>query len=237
MYIKTGRTNREKVILGTRYGMFTIIEDLGSVRAGRLFRTKVRLRCDCGNIVDRLLHYVKNGGSKSCGCLRKKMATEWGKVRWFKHGKSGHPLMRVWDGMIQRCGNTKNKSYQNYGGIGIVVCKEWAESYEVFYDWGMNNGWERGLQLDKDIIPQRLGKSAKIYSPETCCFVTKGENNRARKDNINITFKGDTMCLTDWASRIGVSFATMKYRIKNWPLELAITTPIITRYADRIKTC
>ena len=34
--------------------------------------------------------------------------------------------------MRYRCMNPMNKSYKNYGGRGIKVCKEWAESFECF---------------------------------------------------------------------------------------------------------
>ena len=42
-------------------------------------------------------------------------------------------------------------------------------------EW-FNKNYIKGLHLDKDI----LSGDSKIYSPETCCFVTNTENNNAK---------------------------------------------------------
>ena len=31
------------------------------------------------------------------------------------------------------------------------------------------------------------------------------------------------MCMKDWADKVGITNSTMQYRIKNWPLEKALT--------------
>lgn len=43
------------------------------------------------------------------------------------HGLYGHPLYRMWNAMIQRCYNPKQKCYPNYGGRGIRVCNRWRD--------------------------------------------------------------------------------------------------------------
>jgi len=216
--------NRELVVVGLRFGRFTILEDLGSFQDGKLKRTMVSVKCDCGSIVERFLSVLKSGGSKSCGCLKREMAKKWGYERSYIHGKSEHTLMGVWSGIIQRCTNPKNKYYRNYGGLGVCVCPEWANSYESFYDWCLANGWQQGLQIDKDIIPKKLGIPALLYSPKMCCIVTREQNNRAKRTNVNLTFNGVTKCSTDWAKELGISQSAMNSRIKRWPLDKALST-------------
>jgi hypothetical protein len=39
--------------------------------------------------------------------------------------------------MLQRCNNPKHSAYPRYGGKGVTVCDEWANSFEAFlHDMG-----------------------------------------------------------------------------------------------------
>lgn len=92
-----------------------------------------------------------------------------------------HPLYDVWKGMKARCNNPRHKSYSIYGGKGILVCKDWENDFISFYDWSISNGYEIGMQIDKDIKGNGL-----IYSPETCCWVSQKINNQT-KSNVKLT--------------------------------------------------
>ena len=49
-------------------------------------------------------------------------------------------LYWVWAAMIQRCENSKNKQFYNYGARGITVSKEWRISFNQFLkDMGIPN--------------------------------------------------------------------------------------------------
>jgi len=75
----------------------------------------------------------------------------------------------AWRGMISRCYCKKRlDKYKTY--IGCSVCDEWR-SFQVFAKWFSDN-YTEGLHLDKDI---RV-KGNKVYSPDTCKFVTRAEN-------------------------------------------------------------
>lgn len=39
----------------------------------------------------------------------------------------------IWEGILQRCENPKNKDYAGYGGRGIRVCERWHK-FENFYE-------------------------------------------------------------------------------------------------------
>jgi hypothetical protein len=94
-----------------------------------------------------------------------------------KHRLNGkeHPLYAVYRSMYARCYTPTNNSYIRYGGRGVTICQEWLENKDRFVEWGINNGWKPGLQLDKDILSKQLNIFP-IYSPETCMFVTNIEN-------------------------------------------------------------
>ena len=71
--------------------------------------------------------------------------------------------------MLNRCYGIKYQERQpTYNGC--VVCDEWL-TFSNFKAWMEKQGW-KGKQLDKDL----LKPGNKVYSPDTCIFVTKEVN-------------------------------------------------------------
>ncbi|MEK0337174.1 MAG: hypothetical protein QQN41_07060, partial [Nitrosopumilus sp.] len=103
-------------------------------------------KCDCGKEIIILGYNLKNGTTKSCGCLRKEKSIQ----RFIKHGhfKNGQmtKIYKSWSCMIQRCTNHNNKSYHNYGGRGIMVCKRWMKFKNFLEDMGEP---PKGYQIDR----------------------------------------------------------------------------------------
>jgi len=80
--------------------------------------------CDCGTRNHRtLLHSIRNGRSKSCGC-------QVGQRPKLVDTKS--PEHQSWWNMRNRCKNPESKDWHNYGGRGIYVCKKWDNSFLAF---------------------------------------------------------------------------------------------------------
>jgi hypothetical protein len=51
--------------------------------------------------------------------------------------------------MKARCYNKHEPAYVNYGARGITVCPEWLNSFEVFRDWALANGYQPHLTIDR----------------------------------------------------------------------------------------
>ena len=90
-------------------------------------------------------------------------------------GKQKHKLVWVcpyylaWMNMLRRCYYTKfHESRPTY--IGCSVSDEWL-TFSNFKRWMEDQDWD-GKQLDKDL----LFDGNKVYSAETCVFVTKAVN-------------------------------------------------------------
>lgn len=170
---------KPKIKVGEKFGMLTLLEDLGVKEVGNKGR---RLRvglfqCECGNIKEIMTSKVKNGSTISCGCYHKKMVGDLFRT----HGHRNHPLYRTWGDMYTRCTNPKADSYCYYGERGIKVCDEWRDDFMSFYNWAMDNGWEKGLQIDRIDVEGD-------YEPNNCQFITQAENcstgkRRMKKDN------------------------------------------------------
>ena len=76
---------------------------------------------------------------------------------------------QTWKGMLSRCYDFKTQAKRpTY--IGCTVCDEWL-TFSNFKRWMETQDWE-GKCLDKDILVQRN----KVYSPDTCIFVTDAIN-------------------------------------------------------------
>jgi len=91
----------------------------------------------------------------------------------FKHGYCEgkiHPLYHAWRTMKDRCYNPNQGYYKNYGGRGIGMCKDWRRYPITFIEWALNNGWEKGLFLDRR-------DNDGNYSPDNCRFVTRQVSN------------------------------------------------------------
>lgn len=137
-------------------------------------------------------------------------------------------LQSVWFSMIRRCYSPKCKAYKGYGAKGVKVCEEWINSKLAFCKWAMANGWREGLQIDKDILGD-----GKLYSPETCCFVTQLENlkNRApftfpERSNF-YDYKGEKRTAAYIANDIGMNLHTFNSRIfKGMSIKEIISIPV-----------
>ena len=122
--------------------------------------------CDCGQtkIID--YHHLQSGHTKSCRCYAKEQTSKAKKT----HGMSTHSLYVLWYDMKLRCEDSRHDSYELYSSKGRDICEEWKNDMSAFMDWALNNGWKKGLVLDRE--DNSLG-----YSPENCRFVTYKENS------------------------------------------------------------
>lgn len=84
-----------------------------------------------------------------------------------------------WQGMVSRCNNPNDKDYKRYGGRGIQVCQEWRHMPN-FEKWAIASGYKEGLTIDRIDVNGN-------YEPSNCRWLTRGEQNRNRRDNIKIT--------------------------------------------------
>lgn len=114
-----------------------------------------------------------------------------------KHGLTKHPLFQVWADMKQRCTNKNMREYKNYGGRGITYCDEWKE-FLPFYNWAMESGYKRGLSLD------RINVDGK-YCPANCRWIPMPEQAGNKRNNVMVTYNGETKNTQIWAIETGHS--------------------------------
>lgn len=181
--------------------------------------TRALYRCECGVIKEINMRKVKELRTLSCGCL----VGSYSKT----HGYSKHPLYTIFKSMVARCYNKNSPAYEDYGGRGVVICDEWLSDYSLFVKWGINNGWIKGLDIDKDIKAKELGVYGVLYSPERCQFVKRKTNCNARRSNVLIKYKGQEKNISQWSEELGISQSLIRSRIKKlgWDVEKTLSTP------------
>ena len=129
-------------------------------------------KCSCGKIEKVRCPRFLAGAIFNCFHFKKKP----GKSILRRKNQTSIKIYECYRNMIQRCYNKQHPKYRFYGAKGVSVCKSWRDNYDNFKKWALDNGWEPGLQIDKDTIG-----NGKLYSPKTCCFLSRIDNNRTKK--------------------------------------------------------
>lgn len=196
--------------INQEFNKLTIIEQLP--------KSRCIAKCKCGNIKEYRTSKLVNKTTKSCGCskIERLKLTPIN----IKHNKSNTKLYKVFSGMKNRCYNKNRDDYPNYGGRGIIVCKEWLDDFIIFYNWALND-WKEGLTIERKDVNGN-------YCPENCCWIPANEQSKNQTKNHKITAFGETKNLIDWErdTRCSVKGITIIRRIKYGLMpEEAITTP------------
>lgn len=173
-----------------------------------------RCNCDKGKTIITRALWVKNGHTKSCGCMTGKN---------FKHNLSNTRLYSVWNEIKQRCLNPKSPAYHDYGGRGISVCDEWKNDFMSFRTWALSLGYKDNANRGEYTI-DRINNNGD-YCPENCRLTTMKEQGNNKRNNLVITIDGTTLTLSQWAEKMNISNKLIRNRLySGWSEYDAIMT-------------
>lgn len=154
--------------------------------------------CECGNIVKAPTGRVLSGQKDSCGCLGRKRKSD---------AKTTHGMRRTkeyatWVGIKDRCLNVNGKDYPRYGGAGITICSEWAESFVCFL---AHIGRAPSQKHQVDRIDNQRG-----YEPGNVRWATSKTQSMNRRNSKTWHVKGLVFdSITDAARHFSVSAQTI----------------------------
>ena len=128
----------------------------------------------------------------------------------YKHGHTSNGAHTkeydAWYEMKRRCYDPKHISYEYYGGRGIRVHGPWRRS---FLDFFLHVGRAKSVAHSLDRID-----SCKDYKPGNVRWATRLEQNRNRRDNIRVMFRGKRRTLREVADKVGLPFESLRQRLK-----------------------
>lgn len=199
-------------ITGNRYNNLIVVKRVENAPGGV---TVWECICDCGNTTFVRGVNLKSGAVKSCGCLLKNMKTT------LRHNMSNSRLYHVWASIKRRCNAPSDKNYKNYGSRGIKMYKEWADSFETFMAWALNNGYSDSLTIERIDVNGD-------YCPENCTWIPANEQQKNRRTCYSITYNGRTQNLVDWCNELNLPYKLIHNRIHKlgWTFVRSITEPV-----------
>lgn len=123
--------------IGDKFGKLTVVEDAGyNDRYHKIWKCK----CDCGKYHIAQDYYLKNGDTKSCGCISNH------RVRAKQASHTKHICRAT--AILTRCYNSNFKCFYNYGGRGIT-CELGTKPVEVAESLSKVPGYFEGAQIDR----------------------------------------------------------------------------------------
>jgi hypothetical protein len=155
-------------LTGQRFGRLQVILQVPRPPDARDTRARWLCKCDCGNFSHKDSANLRNGISRSCGCLQidltisRQTTHGCSPADWTKHT----PEYRCWQNMIARCVNPNRRDYKHYGGRGISVCERWRK-FEAFLE-------DMGIKPDPSLTLDRINVNGH-YEPSNCRWATWSE--------------------------------------------------------------
>lgn len=113
---------------------------------------------------------------------------------------------RIWLAMKARCYAPSQKDSGYYQQDGIQVCDRWKDSYENFIA-------DMGMMPSPDCSIERID-NAKDYCPENCIWIPQAFQQKNRRNVPMYEHNGKRMCLKDWSRELGISYETIRGRLR-----------------------
>lgn len=160
--------------------------------------------CVCGNEFEAIISQVKNGNTRSCGCITKKLKSE----SLTTHGLTNSQTLSSWNAMVTRCTNPNSINYKRYGAAGIKVCDRWLNSFPCFLK-DMGERPSRGHTLDR--FPDIHGN----YEPGNVRWATRKEQSENKKNTVYVEYNSSCFILYQLAPLLNIRYNKLWYMFKH----------------------
>lgn len=150
-------------LYSTAFENWTVTGEDGTEGEKALKKKKLKIQCNCCEEVNTIPLTSFNATTLTHYCEKQK--------------KDRTTIRNAYKNMKVRCYNSSSPDYKNYGARGITICEEWLSGSESFITWALDNGYERGLSIER--INNDEG-----YSPDNCKWATRVEQNQNQKTTV-----------------------------------------------------
>lgn len=192
-----------------------------------------KCECKCGNIVTVQGAALRNGNTKSCGCLHHTIDKETGKMVLIAckpistHNKTNTRIYRIYRGILSRCFSPSCTAYKDYGGRGITVCEEWVspdgkmghpakgdQGFVNFYNWSIANGYNDTLSIDRK-------DNDGPYAPWNCRWTTTTVQGNNKRDTKYITIDGEKLSYADTERKYSLKRGYISQKLRSgWDVDI-----------------
>ena len=107
-------------------------------------------------------------------------------MRIENRNKKTNPLYKkvyqLWYNMNKRCYNQNSPDYKYYGGIGVTTSEEWKTLNKFIEQVDKIKGFDEEKFLNGELVLDKDTEQMnnKIYSLETCEFISKALSNKRK---------------------------------------------------------
>lgn len=176
--------------------------------------------CDCGTTTRKQLYWVVFGNTSSCGCLKRESAASINRTHGMASLKNRGGAYRAWIGMGSRVNSSERYRDKK-------VCERWKgeNGFVNFYkDMGDRPD---GMTLD------RIDNNGH-YTPTNCRWADCKTQANNRRSTVLVEWNGKKCPQTIILRKLGVSYQTVKYRMRHgMSRHDAIFTPINKAYSRK----
>lgn len=189
------------------------------------------VRCECG--VSKMVRNdkLKDGTTKSCGCLAKEIAATAKKLPLRPPAREKAPtverrLRAVHGSMMQRCYNPNNEDYCRYGARGITVTPEWHNK-DAFVA-AMLPLYVKGKWIERR-------DNTKGYYLDNVVFATPKRQGRNRSNTLFVSNGDERAPLSTAAAHWGIPYseAYRMYRKAGGALDMSALRGASDRWKKR----
>lgn len=183
----------------------------------------VKCKCKCGkSFTAHLIDLLKNTryiiGCKDCNDGKYFLYN----IKQSEELKDGD-IKRILYGIKSRCNYPNRKDRKWYYDKHIKICNEWLNNSDAFVKWAKNNGYKKGLTID------RIDNNGN-YEPNNCRWVDMETQNNNQSNSKKYLFHDELLSLAQISRKINMNYRTLLGRItRRMNLEDAISTPIKNR--------
>ena len=163
-------------------------------------RTHWLCSCACGNSATVNVAKLRNGHTRSCGCLQPEATGNANRT----HGQRHTRAYNSWSAMKARCYSPTCEKYRIYGARGITVDARWRDSFANFLaDMGQPPD---GMSLERNDTNGH-------YTKSNCRWATPLEQASNLRTTVRLTYDGKTDTLRGWAARLGTTHNAIRLRL------------------------
>ena len=159
----------------------------------------VKCLCHCGEVFETpLIHLLKHTRYLiSCKYCNDGKNHKFNKRK--KEELKNGDIKQVFYHMKSRCYNPNVFDYKWYGGKGIKICDEWLNDTKSFVNWALNNGYQKGLTID------RIDCNGN-YEPSNCRWTNMltQNNNKSKLKKYNLN--GEFLTLSQISRKVNIKY-------------------------------